>query len=276
MRRIIFRNLLTIFLGVVLAATAFSQTQATDTVMVLPFENTSGKAEFNWVGESFAAALSELLQVPTLNVVSNDERKILQQKLRIPLTSLPSLATSLKLAREKGATMLITGTYNIVPAQGDNAAVITVTAKIVRVNEGRFLSEYIDGKQVTRDINLTDALGNLQSIQGQIAYQILYQRDKSLPYSQNDIISTASKVPARAFEAYTKGLLTNLTDARENYFKNAMRLYAEAVPDGVYSAAALELGHLYLAERKLNEAQDAFEQVINGFQQCVDRVKSAT
>ncbi len=276
MKGIIFRNLLTIFLGVVLAAAAFSQTQATDTVMVLPFENTSGKAEFNWVGESFAAALSELLQVPTLNVVSNDERKILQQKLRIPLTSLPSLATSLKLAHEKGAKMLITGTYNIVPAQGDNAAVITVTAKIVRVNEGRFLSEYIDGKQVTRDINLTDALGNLQSIQGQIAYQILYQRDKSLPYSQNDIISTASKVPARAFEAYTKGLLTNLTDARENYFKNAMRLYAESVPDGVYSAAALELGHLYLAERKLNEAQDAFEQVINGYQQCVDRAKSAT
>ena len=275
MKRIVSRSLFTAFLSIVLTTAVLPQAQATDTVMVLPFENMSGKAEFNWVGESFAAALSELLQVPTLNVVSNDERKILQQRLRIPLTSLPSLATSLKLAREKNATMLIMGTYNIVPAQGDTAAVITVTAKIVRVNEGRFLSEYIDGKQVTRDINLTDALGNLQSIQGQIAYQILYQRDKSLPYSQNDIISSASKVPARAFEAYTKGLLTNLTDARENYFKNAMRLYAEAVPDGVYSAAALELGHLFLAEKKLNEAQDAFEQVINGYQQCVDRAKTS-
>jgi len=274
MKRIISRSLFTAFVSLVFAAAAFPQAQATDTVMVLPFENTSGKAEFNWVGESFAAALSELLQVPTLNVVSNDERKILQQRLRIPLTSLPSLATSLKLAREKGATMLITGTYNIVPAQGDTAAVITVTSKIVRVNEGRFLSEYIDGKQVTRDINLSDALGNLQSIQGQIAYQILYQRDKSLPYSQNDIISSASKVPARAFEAYTKGLLTNLTDARENYFKNAMRIYSEDGREGVYSAAALELGHLFLAEKKLNDAQDAFEQVINGYQQCVDRAKS--
>lgn len=274
MKRILSRSLFAAFLSLVLAAAVFPQAQATDTVMVLPFENTSGKAEFNWVGESFAAALSELLQVPTLNVVSNDERKILQQRMRIPLTSLPSLATSLKLAREKGATMLIMGTYNIVPAQADTAAIITVTVKIVRVNEGRFLSEYIDGKQVTRDINLTDALGNLQSIQGQIAYQILYQRDKSLPYSQNDIISSASKVPARAFEAYTKGLLTNLTDARENYFKNAMRLYSEDGREGVYSAAALELGHLFLAEKKLNEAQDAFEQVINGYQQCVERAKS--
>ena len=68
---------------------------------------------------------------------------------------------------------MIAGKYNIVPAQGDTAATINVTAKIIRVNEGRFLSENCDGRQVTRDINLNDALGNLQTMQGQIAYQIL-------------------------------------------------------------------------------------------------------
>jgi hypothetical protein len=57
-----------------------------ETVMILPFENTSNKPEFNWVGESFAGSLSELLKVPTLNVVSNQERKIIQQRLNIPLT----------------------------------------------------------------------------------------------------------------------------------------------------------------------------------------------
>ncbi len=67
-----------------------------DTVMILPFENTSNKAEFNWVGESFADSLSDLLKVPTLNVISNQERKIVQQRLKVPLTILPSLATSLK------------------------------------------------------------------------------------------------------------------------------------------------------------------------------------
>ena len=45
--------------------------RATDVVMVLPFENTSDKPEFNWVGESFALSLSELLKVPALNVISN-------------------------------------------------------------------------------------------------------------------------------------------------------------------------------------------------------------
>src|SRR5688500_6115612 len=169
--------------------------RATDVVMVLPIENTSDKSEFNWVGESFALSLSELLKVPGLRVISNSERKIIQQRLRIPLTNLRSLATSLKLARESGATHLIAGRYAIFPAQGEVAATINVRVQVIVVNEGRFLNEvFNDGSQKTREVNVTDALNNLQTIQGQVAFQILYQRDKALPFSGNDLIIAASKV----------------------------------------------------------------------------------
>jgi tetratricopeptide (TPR) repeat protein len=258
-----------------LACVAAQAQVSADTVLVLPFENTSDKPEFNWVGESFADSLSDLLRVPTLNVVKNEERKIIQQRLRIPLSTLPSLATSLKLARESGATLLITGKYNIVPAQGDMAATLNVTTKIIRVNEGRFLNEELpDGRRITRDIILNDALGNLQTMQGQIAYQILYQRDKALPFSQNQLIEAASKVPPRAFEAYIKGLLTQVPDAKENYFKNAIRLYAESGQGDVYSDAALELGHLYLGQKKSNDAVKYFEQVISANQACKEKAKN--
>ncbi len=258
-----------VFITIILTAIAIVSVKAqtnTDTVMILPFENTSDKAEFNWVGESFADALSDLLKVPSLNVVSNDERKIIQQRLRVPLTTLPSLATSLKLAREGKATLLIGGKYNIVPAQGDTAATVSVTAKIIRVNEGRFLSEeFPDGRRITRDIILNDALQNLQTIQGQVAYQILYQRDKALPFSQNQFVESANKVPARAFEAYIKGLLTPETDlqTRENFFKNALRIYGEdeKTRGGIYSDAALELGHFYLNQKKFAEAIDYFSRI---------------
>lgn len=253
----------------VLSAVAFANAQTnTDTVLVLPFENTSQgeklKAEFNWVGESFADSLSDLLKVPSLNVVSNDERKIIQQRLRIPLTSLPSLATSLKLAREGKATLLIAGKYNITPAQGEQAAIISVTAKIIRVNEGRFLSEeFSDGRRITRDIYLNDALQNLQTVQGQIAYQILYQRDKALPFAQNQFVEAANKVPPRAFEAYIKGLLTPESEGqtRENYLKNALRIYAEEKQGATYADAALELGHFSLNQRKFPEAIDYFSRI---------------
>ena len=238
--------------------------KVTDTVMILPFENVSNKAEFNWVGESFADSLSDLLKVPSLNVVSNQERKLIQQKLRVPLTILPSLATSLKLAREANATILVAGKYNIVPAQGDIAATVEVTAKIIRVNEGRFLSEeFPDGKRVVRDIKLNDALGNLQTVEGQVAYQVLYQRDKALPFSQNQFIESANKIPARAFEAYIKGLLTPdaQMQTRENYYKNALRIFAEEKDGATYSDAALELGYVYLNQKKNSDAIEYFSRV---------------
>lgn len=266
-------TLLAAVLLLVAAGTARAQA---DTILVLPFENTSGKPEFNWVGESFALSLSELLKTAGVSIVSNSERKLIQQRLRIPLNTLPSLATSLKLAREGHASLLISGKYNIVPAQGDTAATLNVIVKIIRVNEGRFLNEEMpDGRRITRDINLNDALGNLQTMQGQIAYQVLYQRDKSsLAYSQNDLVVAASKIPPRAFEAYIKGLLTPAPEARENYFKNAMRLYTEAAPAGTFGDAALELGHLYLNGRKLAEAVDHFERVVSAYQTCREAAKT--
>lgn len=251
----------------------FGQSRATDRVMVLPFENTSGKPEFNWVGESFALSLSELLHVPGLNVVSNGERKAAQQRLRIPLTSIPSLATSLKLARESGSTLLVTGEYTILPSQGDLAATVKVTAKLIRVNEGRFLSEEIDGRLIHRNVEFNDALGNLQTMQGQIAYQILYQRDKALPFSQNQLIESATKVPSRAFEAYIKGLLTTAPEQREIFFRNAIRIFNETTPDSTFVEASLELGHLYLAQQKFNDSVDAFERVINTNRACRERAK---
>ncbi|MGI8494417.1 MAG: tetratricopeptide repeat protein [Pyrinomonadaceae bacterium] len=269
------------FLFILLFLSAFISVRAqsnTDTVMILPFENTSGKAEFNWVGESFADSLSDLLKVPGLTVVTNEERKLIQQRLKVPLTTLPSLATSLKLARDGRATLLVAGKYDITPAQGDTAAGINITTKIVRVNEGRFLSEDLpDGKKVTRDINLIDALANLQTIEGQLAYQILYQRDKALPFSQNQFIEAANKVPAQAFEAYIKGLLTSETDlqSRENYFKNAMRIYAEneKTKDGVYADAALELGHFYLNQRKNQNAVEYFSKAGGEIQKCLEEAE---
>jgi len=264
----------------VMTAAVFLNAQSvqnnSDMVLVLPFENTSQRAEFNWIGESFADSLSDLLKVPSLNVVTNDERKIIQQRLRVPLTSLPSLATSLKLARESKATLLIAGKYNIVPAQGETAAIVSVTARIIRVNEGRYLNEeFKDGKNGSIQIYLNDALANMQTVQGQLAYLILYHRNKALEFPQNHFVEVANKIPPRAFEAYIKGLQVPDGDAqtRENYYKNAMRIYAEEKSGATYPDAALELGHLFLNQRKFPEATDYFTRISNDYGKCREEAK---
>src|SRR5437867_7718032 len=89
---------------------------ATDVVLVLPFENTSNRTEYNWIGESFADSLAVLLNKPGLIVVTSDERAVAYQRLRLPLNVLPSRATAIKIAREVKASMIVIGTYNVTVA----------------------------------------------------------------------------------------------------------------------------------------------------------------
>ena len=162
-------NLLLVSAFVALATiNGFAQTPpGGDVVMVLPFENTSNRPEYNWVGESFADSLAELLNKPGLLVVSSDERELAYQRLRLPETVIPSRATAIKLAREAKATMVVIGSYSITAvadeSKADNKndekekssseALVQVTARVIKVNEGRTLGEVLDGGWATRQFD---------------------------------------------------------------------------------------------------------------------------
>ncbi len=145
-------------------STAQAQNPAADVVMVLPFENTSNRAEYNWVGESFADALAELLNKPGLIVVSSDERELAYQQLRLPETVIPSRATAIKLARQAKATMIVIGSYSVTPPATAEATTTMLTkrpltltcrslSRVIKVNEGRTLGEVMDGGWATRQFD---------------------------------------------------------------------------------------------------------------------------
>jgi tetratricopeptide (TPR) repeat protein len=262
-----------LLLGVLAIPAVRAQNPAADVVMVLPFENTSSRAEYNWVGESFADALSELLSKPGLNVVSSGERELAYQRLRLPETVIPSRATAIKLARQAKATMIVVGNYSVTPPAtetkaGNNAekpaadAFVQVTARVIKVNEGRTLGEVLDGGWATRQFDYGGALTTLQDIHGRLAYQILYQRDKALPYSQNQIVQEATKIPQKAFEAYVKAVQLPLREElRANYLKNALRFYADSLGGAVYPQAAFELGLGYMSLGNWKEATEYFSKI---------------
>src|SRR5437588_1414020 len=160
---------------------------ASDLVLVLPFENTSNFPEYNWVGESFADSLSALLNKPGLQVVSSDERALAYQRLRLPLTVLPSRATAIKLAREAKATMIVVGTYSVTPPQEQDGpadkqtknndkttrlASVIGEARVVKVNEGRLVGDVFEGNWAPRVYDFGGAIATLQTMQGRLAYQI--------------------------------------------------------------------------------------------------------
>jgi len=251
-----------------------------DVVMVLPFENTSNRPDYNWVGESFAGSLAELLNKPGLIVVTSDERELAYQRLRLPETVIPSRATAIKLAREARASLIVIGTYSVTPpppqeerkpearTKSDtkeklpSEAYVQVTARVIKVNEGRTLGEVFEGGWATRQFDFGGPLTTLQNIQGRLAYQILYQRDKALPFSQNQLVQEATKIPQRAFEAYVKGVqLSDRDPKRANYLKNAMLFYADANGGMVYPQAAFELGRFYMIDGKWKDATEYFTRL---------------
>src|SRR5262249_51644796 len=242
-------------------------------ILVLPFENVSNRPEYNWVGESFADALAELLNKPGLVVRSSDERELAYRQLRIPETVIVTRATAIKLARQAKASIVVIGSYSVTPPPTTEAkpnttekqpadAYVQVNARVIKVNEGRNFGEVKDGNWISRQFDRGDTLTSLQEIHGWLAYQILYQRDKALPYSQNQIVQEATKIPQKAFEAYVKAVQLPLrTDARFIYLKNALHYYAESLGGAVYPQAAFELGRGYMDLGNWKEATEYFSKL---------------
>jgi tetratricopeptide (TPR) repeat protein len=273
-----FRRLFAIFSTVVVslvvstatAPTALAQSGSNETVVVLPFENRSNHPEFNWIGESFADSLSTLLTKPGLVVITGDERAVAYQRLHLPLTVLPSRATAIKIARELRATIIVIGNFNVTvpPASPDKPetikalATIAGEARVVRINEGRMAGDVFDGAWAPRVYDFGGTVTDLQKMNGELAYQILSQRDKALSFSRNQLIQEATRVPPQAFEAYMKGLLTAAKDpTRAIYLKNAMKLFEKENGGAVYSQAAFALGEFYLSQAQLKEAAEYLTMV---------------
>ena len=237
--------------------------------MVLPFENTSNRAEYNWVGESFRRRPGRIAEQ------ARSGRR-LERRARTGLPSTPLARNRDSLARHRHQTrapgksdddrrrqLLRNAARNgeandKVPRDG----YVQVTSRVIKVNEGRTLGEVMDGGWATRQFDYGGPLTTLQDIHGRLAYQILYQRDKALPYSQNQIVQEATKIPQKAFEAYVKAVQLPLREElRANYLKNALRFYAESLGGAVYPQAAFELGRGYMSLGNWKEATEYFSKI---------------
>ncbi|HEY9281868.1 MAG TPA: tetratricopeptide repeat protein [Pyrinomonadaceae bacterium] len=239
------------------AAARAQTTPAGDSVIILPFENTTAQREHNWIGPSFADALSDFFRIPGLRVISTDERELVYQKLRLPLTTVPSRATAIKIAREARASLVVIGQYTVKGSQDEKVpAEVSGTARVIDVNKGQ---------QWQYQFDFGGALVNLQKMQGTLAYQILYQRDPAaLTVSLNDVLEKANRVPPRAFESFVKGVMTDSAEMRSNYLQNAQKEYAKVHAGETYADAAFELGNLNLRQGKWKDAAEHYSKLKRG------------
>jgi tetratricopeptide (TPR) repeat protein len=215
----------------------------------MPFENLSGRPEYNWVGESFAATLADLLDKPGLVGIRPDERNVAYKQEGLPPTAILTRATMIKIAERAGANLVVLGTYRI-DGQGRESS-ITITARVIDIREGRLV-----GKEFNRGGNLID----LQKLQGEMAYEILYQHNQALPFSREMIINDATQAPIGAFENFIKATLTRDREARVGFLERAIKEYFEKTKNK-YIPAIFELGRIHYETGDYKSALEQLAQV---------------
>src|SRR4029078_11671350 len=231
--------------GVIVSITA--RAAATDTIVAMPFENLSGRPEYNWVGESFAATLADLLDKPGLVSKGPDEPNFAYKQEGLPPTAILTRATMIKIAERAGANLVVMGTYRI-DGQGRESS-ITITARVIDIREGR-----LAGKEFNRGGPLID----LQKLQGELAYEILYQHHQALPFSREMIVNDPTQAPVGAFENFIKATLTRDREARIGFLERAIKEYFEK-NKSQYIPAVFELGRLHF---EAGDYKAALEQLV--------------
>lgn len=241
------RRIVPAFIFTLILCFRASAAMATDTIVTMPFENLSGRPEYNWVGESFAATLADLLDKPGLVGIRPDERNVAYKQEGLPPTAILTRATMIKIAERAGANLVVLGTYRI-DGQGRESS-ITITARVIDIREGRLV-----GKEFNRGGNLVD----LQKLQGEMAYEILYQHNQALPFSREMIINDATQAPIGAFENFIKATLTRDREARIGFLERAIKDFFEKT-NNKYIPAIFELGRIHY---EAGDYKAALEQLV--------------
>jgi tetratricopeptide (TPR) repeat protein len=227
------------------------RSEAADVVLTMPFENVSRKAEYNWIGESFAVMMPTLLETPGMLAISPDERLLAYGRVGLRASDLLTRAAVIRVADSAQANLAIVGTYDI--GVDPKGVTIAISARLIETREGR-----LAGNKV---FNFSGPLADLQTMQGQLAWNILYERNPSLSYSRDQLVRRARHAPPRAYESYVKGIQTEDPKLRETLLRRAIKEYESGGDSPRFAQAIYSLGRFYFQRREYDKAINQFEEL---------------
>ncbi len=217
-------------------------------VLVLPFDNHSGNASLNWIGDSFPDTLNKRLTSAGFLTISHDDRQYAYDHLGLPTDFRPTRATTIRIAEQLDANFVVIGSYNVVQtASGPGGATksrILIEAKVLSMDALRLSGPIEDSAELMRLFDAENA----------IAWKVASAMDPHFTVSEQTFLAAPGAVPLPAFEDYIRGI--NATgDERLKRLKNAVA----QVPN--YPAALLELGKEQYAQRDFEGAAATLAKV---------------
>ena len=213
-------------------AGAQSQPTASQTMLIVPFENASGAPGLEWVGETFPEILGQRMASGSLYLVGRADRNYAFDRLGIPQNLRPSHATLFRLGEQMDVDYVVMGRYRF------DGRTFTISARLLEMSK----------LQLRPEVTESGPLPKLLDLESALAWDLLRQLTPNLVTSRNQFVAAAPPVRLDAFENYIRGLLATARQEKIRYFRAALRVFPS------YSAALLELGKTYYAGRDYKEA----------------------
>jgi len=215
-----------------------------DAVVVMPFENRSQIAKYNWICDSFAILIGDVLDAHGVSVVNIEMRNLAFEKMHLSPSDLLTRAAMIRVAGAAQANLALVGEFDI--GETSEGVTISITARLIDTREGRLAP--------AKTFNYSGSLSNLQDWQGQLAWNIVYERNPSAPYSKEQIIRRAKYVPPVAYESFVKGVQTRDLKLRESFLQRAIQECENSGETIHFPQAINELGLLYYRQGDYAEA----------------------
>lgn len=233
------------------SSNAPSPSRASDTVLVMPFENRSQIAKYNWICDSFAILIGDVLDTHGVSVINIDKRNLAFEKMNLSPSDLLTRAAMIHVAGAAQANLALVGEFDIGESKED--VTISIMARLIETREGRLVG--------AKTFNYSGPLSNLQEWQGQLAWNIVYERNLAPPYSKEQMIRRAKQVPPVAYESFVKGVQTRDLKLRESFLLRAIQECDNSGEASHFAQAIYELGVLYYRQADFAESAKFFKRL---------------
>jgi tetratricopeptide (TPR) repeat protein len=208
-------------------------------VLVLPFENRSGQANLNWIGDSFPYTLDQRLASVGFLPIGRDDRQYALEHLGLPRDFRPSRATTIRIAQTLDADFVIVGSFNVQNGR------IQVQAQVLEVNQLRMSPPLTDSAELSR----------LFDVENAIAWKLAQRMDPHFAVAEQTFLAAAGGVTLSSFEDYIRGTSAPTADER------LQRLQSAVASTPNYTAALLALGKEQYAASQFEEAAATLAKV---------------
>jgi Tfp pilus assembly protein PilF/TolB-like protein len=188
----------------------------TETVLVLPFDNSTHQPGLEWISEAFPEVLGQRLNTQSLFLISRDDRQYAFDRMGIPVNLHASRATLYQIAAQLDADYILLGSFSY------DGQAFTARAQVLDMKALRLSPDQVE----------SGPLDNLIGIQTALAWDVLRLMRPKFAEPRQAFLRRAPAIRLDAFENFIRGVLAGRTAEKIRYLKAAVAIdpqYAQAI-----------------------------------------------